>query len=223
MGLVGLLFLLGAYTLVDAAHPIAAGVFVWVAISFCVVSAAYVLRAPAWFGKRRDGGLSIVPFVLWMPFLLITRAIHEVQRLVTREPAHDVVADRILVGRRPKLHEIPDDVQLVIDLCAELPASRGVVAHRRYLALPTLDASAPSIEAFREGVEAILACDGPVLVHCAFGHGRSAAVATAAVMRREGISSIEIAEASLHARRPGIQLNRDQREAIARYLASIAS
>jgi protein-tyrosine phosphatase len=197
----------------------------WTAVALAGVGGVYVLDWTRAFGKRADGTLSPLHLTLWWPFLLLVRLLHEAQRMLLREAACDEVAPGLWVGRRPRQGELPPGVTLVVDLCAELPAATGVAtrARHRYLASPVLDATAPTDAQLERVVEAILAAPGPVLVHCAAGHGRSAAVAAAAAIARGHFDDLAAAEAVLRVRRRWIRLNREQRAAVERFSAARAS
>lgn len=188
----------------------------WASLSLAGTGLAYLINWTGAFGKRADGTMGALHVVLWWPFLLFVRLVHEAQRLLMGEAPSDEVAPGLWVGRRPRGHELPAAVALVVDLCAELPAAPGVAGatSHRYLASPTLDATSPLPVALAEVVAAILDAEGPVLVHCAAGHGRSAAVAAAAAIARGDFPDLPAAERRLRERRRWIRLNREQRRAI---------
>lgn len=193
----------------------------WAALALAGVGGVYLVDWTGAFGKRADGTLSPVHAMVWWPFLLLVRGFHEAQRVLLREAASDEVAPGLWVGRRPRHHELPAGVTLVVDLCAELPAAPGVAraARHRYLASPVLDATAPTSAELERIVAAIREAPGPVLVHCAAGHGRSAAVAAAAAIAGGHFPDLPAAEATLRVRRRWIRLNREQRRAVERFAA----
>jgi hypothetical protein len=173
---------------------------------------------PRAFGKRADGTQRIVAWLPWGPYLAYTWLLHELAKRVTREPAANEVAPGLWVGRRPKAHELPANCRLVVDLCAELPAARGVPSapERGYLCLAALDASAPTPRQIDLAVKAIQACGGAALVHCAFGHGRSATIAAAVLLHRHEARLEDVVE-KLRAARPRISLTWGQKRALADY------
>lgn len=189
-------------------------VLLWPAAVVFATAAAYVLGTPRVFGKRRDGTLAWYAWIAWGPLFSYQWLVHELMRRLTREPVANEVAPGLWVARRPRLAELPPEVAIVVDLCAEFPAASGIALGRAYLAIPTLDTTAPTPRQIVEAVEAVLAANGSAFVHCAFGHGRSATVA-AAVMIRRGDATLEDVEHRMRAVRPRIGLNSRQRAALA--------
>lgn len=193
-------------------------VLLWPAAVWLAVAIVYFAKAPGALGKRPDGTLAWWAWPVWAPIFGYMRLLHELARWLTDEPVGNEVAPGVWVGRRPRRHELPDGISIVVDLCAELPEAPGVAADRRYLAIPTLDATAPPPGEIVRAVEAVLATPGAAFIHCAFGHGRSAAVAAAVLVRR-GDATLGDVEQILRASRPRIGLNTYQRRALAEAVA----
>jgi len=189
-------------------------ILLWPAAVMFAVVVVYLARAPGAFGKRADGTIAWWAWLVWAPIFGYMRLMHELARSLTDEPVATEVAAGVWVGRRPRAHELPVGVAIVVDLCAELAEAPGVAAGRIYLAIPTLDATSPTPAEIERAVEAILAAGGAAFIHCAFGHGRSATVAAALLVRR-GDATLDDVERQMRARRPRIGLNAIQRGALA--------
>jgi protein-tyrosine phosphatase len=174
----------------------------------------YLAGAPRALGKRPDGTISIAAWIFWAPVFAYQWLAHEVIRRFTTEPVATEVSPGVWVGRRPRSDELPDGVAIIVDLCAEFAAAPGVRSHARYVAVPTLDASSPSPAEIARLVDAVAAAGGAAFIHCALGHGRSATVAAAVLVRR-GDATLADVEAKLRASRPKISLNARQRAALA--------
>jgi protein-tyrosine phosphatase len=207
-----------ALALVGAAIWARVWILLWPAAVLAATAVVYVRRAPRALGKRPDGTIAWWAWLAWAPLFGYMRLMHELARWFTRESVGDEVAPGVWVGRRPRLHEVPPATAIVVDLCAELPEAPGVAARQRYLAVPTLDATAPTPREIAAAVDAVLAAGGPAFIHCAFGHGRSATVAAAVLIRR-GDATLDDVEPRMRARRPRIGLNADQRAALAAAVA----
>jgi protein-tyrosine phosphatase len=189
-------------------------ILLWPAAVWSAVAIVYFTRTPRALGKRADGTLAWWAWLAWAPLFGYMRLMHELARSLTGEPVANEVAPGIWVGRRPRAHELPEDVAIVVDLCAELAEAPGVADGRAYLAIPTLDATSPTPAEITRAVDTILATKGAAFIHCAFGHGRSATVAAALLVRR-GEATLDDVERKMRACRPRIGLNAYQRGALA--------
>src|ERR1043165_7504998 len=118
-------------------------ILLWPAAVLLAVAIVYLAGAPRALGKRPDGTLAWWAWLAWAPLFGYMRLLHELARALTDEPVADEVAPGVWVGRRPRRHELPPGIAIVVDLCAELPAAPGVAEGRRYLTIPTLDAMSP--------------------------------------------------------------------------------
>jgi protein-tyrosine phosphatase len=212
--LVLLLFPVLAAVLVWLAVSTHAWVWLWPAAVMVATWVVYLVRAPHAFGKRRDGTLAWSAWLVWGPLFAYQWVIHVLTRAFTREPVATEVAPGVWVARRPRVHELPPNVAIVVDLCAEFPAARGIPDGRTYVTIPTLDAMAPTPAEIVQLVDAVIAANGAAFIHCAFGHGRSATVAAAVLIRR-GDATLDDVEAKMRASRPRIGLNAHQRAALA--------
>jgi hypothetical protein len=191
-----------------------AWILLWPAVVLLAVAVVYAVPAPRALGKRADGTIAWWGWLVWAPLFGYMRLMHELARSLTAEPVGSEVATGVWVGRRPRAHELPPGTAIVVDLCAELPELRRVVAGVHYLAIPTLDAMSPTPAQIARAVDAVLATPGPAFIHCAFGHGRSATVAAAVLIRR-GQATLDDVEPRMRAIRPKIGLNAHQRTALA--------
>jgi protein-tyrosine phosphatase len=203
---------LSAYLLTLAAFAGgAAWVLAWPALSFALVAAAYAGLGARIFGKRPTGRLAPWAVLLLWPYLLLTWAVWHAGRLFDRRACASEVAPGLWLGRRALARELPPGVGLVVDLTAEFPEPRGVVANRIYVCVPVLDSTAPAGPALRELVQRVAGWQGGVFVHCAKGHGRSALVAAGVLLARGLAADAGEAERLLRAARPGVRLNAPQR------------
>jgi protein-tyrosine phosphatase len=193
----------------------------WPAVSFLLVTAAYLGLGPRIFGKRSDGRHAWWAVALLLPFLLLTWVVWHLLRLVSREDACNEVAPRLWLGRRPLAAELPPGVDLVVDLTAEFTASAAVVTGRSYLCVPVLDTLAPSEQQLRDVIEHTAGWPGVVYIHCAQGHGRSALVAAALLLRRGLAVDAADAVALLRQARPRVGLQRSQRQLLHRFVETI--
>jgi len=191
----------------------------WPCASFLLVGLAYLGLGPGVFGKRADGRITWWNWLVLLPFLGLTWLVWHLVRLVSREPACHEVGANLFVGRRLFAHEVPPSVTLIIDLTAEFAVSAAILNGRSYRCLPTLDAQPSDAAAFRQLVLETANWPSGVLVHCANGHGRSATFAAALLMARGIAFDGRAAEALLREKRPGVRLQRGQRQALESFIA----
>lgn len=203
-----------AAALVALALWLHAWILLWPAAVLVATAIVYLIDAPRALGKRLDGTIAWWAWLAWAPLFGYMRLMHELARTLTDEPVANEVAPGVWVGRRPRRQELPAGVAIVVDLCAELPMAAGVSKDRAYLAIPTLDAMSPRPDEIARVVDAMIAANGPTFIHCAFGHGRSATVAAALLIRR-GEATLDDVERKLQSQRPRIGLNAHQRRALA--------
>ena len=216
-----MLILLGVAQLVLSSQI---GLFAWLlgwsGGSWVVAGCAYGFVGARAFGKRPDGKIAWWSVALLLPFLLATWLLWHVQLALTKEPPYVEVAPGIWLGRRCYGNEMPSDVKLVVDLTAEFGEPKAVRTGRSYYSLPILDASVPSLEAFRKLVQAAVTFQEPVYVHCALGHGRSAMVVIALLVAKGMAASLDEAERRVKQARPGIKISAIQRRLLQQWFLS---
>ncbi len=202
-----------ALAAVSLDHP-CAWLGLWPATAFFVVGLGYLRFGARVFGKRDDGTLPASTRLLLLPYLLVAWGIWSLIRLGP-ERCWDRVAPGVYLGRRPYPRELPPDVKLVVDLTSEFARSIPKSSPIEYLCLPILDASMPSVSELDALVRRVAAHAGPVYIHCAQGHGRSAVVAGALLVSRGIARDALDAESLMKSIRPGVHMSRLQRERLA--------
>ena len=170
------------------------------------------------FGKSKQGKLSLLCCGIFYPFQVAIRTKLLYRRRHGTEPLYSHVVDKYWIGGWPNSPTaLPDSEAAVVDCTCELPRRHS----NPYLCVATWDTHSPSIEGFDQGVEFATEQrkDGrPILVHCAHGHGRSAAMLCAILISAGKAKSINDAEAMLQRKRPRVRLNKNQREGLTRWL-----
>jgi hypothetical protein len=190
---------------------------VWPALAVTIVGLGYLGLGPRVFGKRADGTIAPVPLVLLFPYHVVAWLRLRLDAMRASEDAWNEVAPGVFLGRRlTHAGELPPATAAVIDLTAEFRATPGIAERREYRTLPTLDTLAPEYAAFAELVRWAASHPGPIYVHCAAGHGRSAAVAAAILLVRGHARDATEAEVLLKKARPLVWLHGAQRQAVER-------
>ncbi|MEN6625006.1 MAG: hypothetical protein ABFD69_02135 [Candidatus Sumerlaeia bacterium] len=192
----------------------------WLAFNFFAYASAYGGRTREIFWKR-DGRLPLSSKLLHLPFLICSGAIWHVYVLLSRERPFDRVTDDIIVGRRLRAGELPPGIVNVVDLTAEMEDPAEIREKTNYVSLPILDAYHPTPDELHAAIEKLK--PGPTYIHCAQGHGRTALFAIALLAERGMIQSFEQGLDLLKKARPGIGLNRVQRQFTGDYVAAALS
>jgi len=199
-------------------------VAVAVALSFVVVAVAYSGGGPRLLFKSRTGRRFVWAWFVHWPFFAFTTFAYHLSRLLTHEAAHVRVAPNVSLGRRLSAREArragADGWLAVLDLAAELPEVFPLRAVAHYRSLPVLDATAMSLHELRDAVAWVTrhAAVGPVYVHCALGHGRSALVVAAYLVATGQAPDAHAALKHLRDLRPGVRLHRSQRKVLDRFV-----
>ncbi len=197
----------------------------------CAVAAAglafaYARRSPLLLGKRADGSLAPLAWlVFWPYFLLNVSSLWSFRRLSREAPVSEIIPG-LYLGSRPLRRERASFEQRSIAATLDLTAEFSEVGYARagsYLCIPLLDTFAPTREQLVHAAEWIgqRLAESPVLVHCALGHGRSACVVAAYLLRAGHAASASDAIALVSERRPGVGLEHDQTRALEDYAASM--
>ena len=163
---------------------------------------------------------------LLVPYWLIAGMTLRLARRLERGGSWNEVVPGLWIGRYPFRDERSQLVNLgitgVLNLCLEFPPRTGPT-NSEFLRIPILDATPPSTQQFLRAIEWIdrRRAEGKgVLIHCAQGHGRSATI-TAAMLVRAGLAKTgDEALRIVRSARPGARPSRSQREALIAFLST---
>lgn len=212
----------GTYFLITGYHlsNIWGYLLIWMAISYYLVSLAYGGIGVKIFGKQSNGKISLWAIALLLPYLSLIWLIWQIKRLLIK-PAYHQITPNIWLGRRVNIDELPEKINMIIDLTCEFQEPNNLITDRIYICHPTLDADAPEPDILQDLVRTM--GDRPdrnIYVHCALGHGRSASVVAAYLLITKQVASVEEAIAFLKNIRPRVNLNSRQQAKLAGLLSS---
>jgi protein-tyrosine phosphatase len=194
----------------------------WPASSLVVVSLGYVWLGPSVLGKQSDGTLSWKTALLLMPYFGAAELAWYIVRVLGDEDPWHEVSPGLYLGRRVQHWELPARVGLVVDLTAEFVEPPELRSGRRYVSVPALDASAPSVAALADAVQSIGTYQGNIYVHCAAGHGRSAMAMAVLLVARGVARDIDHAVTLMRAKRPRVRLRTTQRKVACATVAELS-
>ena len=181
----------------------------WCLFSMVLCGLSYVWLGPAILNKSADGDIPFINRLANAPWLWEYRIIVALDRWLGFEGVHEI-SPGLWLGRRLLAREVPKDIKLVVDLTAESSKIEDLAAEVSYMCLPTLDGYAPETNAFMELVDKVSQHPGPVLIHCARGHGRSATAMAAVLIKRGLATDVDTAYALMKSKRKRVHLHRRQ-------------
>ncbi|MEQ8855415.1 dual specificity protein phosphatase family protein [Gimesia sp.] len=212
---IGFLLLLIAVLLVLAAgmHQGLRWLLLWPAFSFALVAAGYLGLGPRVFNKSQDGLVPLFNRCLLFPYLLYLNGVWHGTRLLRPEPPLNQLTENLFVSRRLLSHELPAEIVHVIDLTCEQSEPRAQRL-RGYHCFPVLDREAPAVAALSEWIPQVAALQGPVLIHCAEGHGRTGLFTAALLLYTRQCGSVEESLRFIQSQRPLVRLSAAQRRVL---------
>lgn len=184
------------------------------ALAFGGVALGYGCLGPRVFGKR-NGYLATWSWLVFWPYYALNYFSLWLFRRTARESACDEIISKLWLGCRLRsgdAHRLPDNIS-VLDLTAEFSEVTFLRRVTHYFCVPVLDTTAPNPEDLKTGIRFLSEAleQGPVYVHCALGHGRSATFVAGYLISSEQVKSVEDALILLRAARPGVDLHVSQR------------
>ncbi len=182
-----------------------------------------LLYGAKFFGVLREArlrerrSLSRLITLLTLPYMLVCWTFLLLRRGVTREAAFDEIIPRIYLGALPfawhRGRYQAAEVQSVVNCCFEFPRPLGYPNGANVHYMPTLDSTPPDLQLFRQAVdwaEQQASLGRGLLVHCAAGHGRSATLMIALLIRLGRFENLEDARSHVRHSRRGIYITRAQ-------------
>lgn len=193
--------------------------FLYIALSFILVGSFMRVNDLTIFSKDNWGNQPTKNYIITLPYLTFYMMIVKLYRaFVTDEPIVTKVFDGWYIGGWiDKLEHVKaagsDGKKVaILDMTTELPRGAfnpGLV----YTCLPTFDRSVPHVALIQNAVQWCLhyRSEGyDIVVHCAFGHGRSAAMLIACLLAEGLTGNIDEMEHDLISLRPRVKLTATQ-------------
>ena len=196
------------------------------AVAFIGVGLAYAFIGPRAFLKQANGKLSPLSYFLFWPYHLMNALSLWGFRRSARENDFDQIADNLYLGCRLGRSDEKTIENLgfvsVLDLTCEFGATPAF-RQLNYRCIPLLDTRAPSVEQLLSGARWIenAVAKGPIYVHCALGHGRSATFVAAYLLLAKKARSPQEAVDKIKVLRPKIGLHPEQLAALEKLAATL--
>ncbi|MEM9538589.1 MAG: dual specificity protein phosphatase family protein [Cyanobacteria bacterium P01_E01_bin.42] len=196
---------------------------IWLSLDFLWVGGAYLRLGAQMLGKRSRGQIAIAPLIFLMPYFLLTWLVWRMQTVLSREDACTEIIPGVWLGRRLSATELPNHINVIVDLTAEFSEPEEIRAGRDYICVPILDGFIPRDRIFDKLIHNLSSQTGNIYIHCALGHGRSAMVMAALLQAKGQVTTVEEAEDFISKLRPHIRLNYPQKQLLKRFFLSSSS
>ncbi len=187
-----------------------------VAIAFIGVGCAFWLEKPYIFLKKTSGSLSLLSYLIFWPYLTLNTISLGLFRVFSQQNALDEIVQNLYLGCQLWIIDykrfVSKGIKSTLDLTCEFGEVGFIQTKPNYLCIPVLDTKAPTLNQLDEAVSWITArlSDGPVFAHCALGHGRSATVVAAFLIKRGIVNDVKGAVEFIKLKRPSVNLHPKQ-------------
>lgn len=186
-----------------------AWLLLWPVTSLLILTAAYLGLGPDVMQKDHGQRRFSAQVLLW-PYAIVTQQVH--RYLLKSLPAAEEISQGVWLG--PISAAANPHFKSVLDLAAEY--DRQAPAEAIYHSCPLLDLQLPDQQTLSDCVHTLQSMPQPVLVHCALGMTRSAAVVLAWLVISRQAKDIDEAVAFLQTKRSRFVLNNAQLNQLAR-------
>lgn len=193
--------------------------FVWLTLSFALVSIAYLFNIHSIFRKNSDGKIAWWSRWAFIPFLQGIRAYNAWARKHDTTPPIQKIANNLYLSRRLLTSDLEyltsQKIDCIVDVTAEFAGLESAMTDKNfdYLTIPVLDHKTPSIHKLRHALHWIdvqLSQSRSVVIHCALGRGRSVFVMAVYLLSQDPTLSVNQVLANIHSIRHSAKLNKKQ-------------
>jgi len=198
-----------------------------VGLAFGGIGLAFGTGRPGVFMKKPSGRLSFLSYLIFWPYFMLNQLYLYLFRRSAEEHAIDEIWPGIFLGCQ--LFE--NDRELIsskgikgtLDVTSEFAETNFILESHDYLNIPLVDTCAPTTEQLVKAVDWLSKqqSKGPIFIHCAVGHGRSATIAAAFMVKENLASSADEALRVIKKIRPSVGLKPSQMAALEAYVESI--
>jgi protein-tyrosine phosphatase len=185
-------------------------------IAFLGVAGAFWLEKPNIFLKKHSGSFSLMSYLIFWPYFVLNIIALALFRLFSKENAIDEIIPDLYLGCQLNFLDykrfLECGIKSTVDLTCEFSEVGFIRKTQNYLSVPVLDTKAPTLNQLDKAVSWIMVQKekGPVFVHCALGHGRSATVVAAFLIQCGIVNDVQEAVDFMKIRRSRVRLHPEQ-------------
>ncbi len=160
--------------------------------------------------------MSILSYLIFWPYFILNTIALALFRLFSQENALDEIIPDLYLGCQLGIMDYKrfasKGIKNTLDLTCEFREIGFIRTKQNYLSMPLLDTTAPTLNQLNEAVSWITTHleIGPVFVHCALGHGRSATVVAAFLLKQGTVHNVKEAVEFIQAKRSSVELHPKQ-------------
>ena len=198
-------------------------------IAFIGVGVAFWLEKPRFFLKKSSGSRSFISYLLFWPYFTLNALVLSLFRVFSQENAFDEIIPNLYLGCQLGILDYPQftaqKIKSTLDLTCEFSEVGFIRYNKNYLCIPLIDTKAPTLYQLNEAVTWIMTQleEGAVFVHCALGHGRSATVIAALLLKRGIVNDPKQAIEFIKTKRAKVNLHPKQLNVLMQFAQSCIS
>jgi len=158
--------------------------------------------------------LSILSYLIFWPYFILNTIALTLFRLFSQENALDEIIPDLYLGCQLGIMDYKlfasKGIKNTLDLTCEFREIGFIRRQQNYLCIPLLDTTAPTLNQLNEAVSWITTHLEIGPVHCALGHGRSATVVAAFLLKQGIVHNVKEAVEFIQAKRSSVELHSKQ-------------
>ena len=203
----------------------------YVSITDFFIGSMYLFSAffdvnPGRIMKNVDGTTNKTVLKLMGPFIYFEKKAWKKWREKGHEEIFEEVTKDLYIGSKLKEKDIKalqeEGISAVLDLVAEFDAPESIRNNPEieYICIPVLDGSTPTLREFAQSayfVSEAIKTGRKVLVHCIFGHGRSASSVVASLIVLGEAKDVKEAISIVKKTKRKIWINREQQSILNKF------
>lgn len=118
-------------------------IYIWISISYLILSLIYFLNNPKLFIKNKIGQISYIIIFLMFPIFFLNYLVWYIHYQFSKEDKINHFFENFYIGKKVFYKDISNEIETVIDLTSEFSEHTKIVQNKNYISFPILDGSVP--------------------------------------------------------------------------------